>query len=1101
LLFSLKGNYKIYNSKPIDEDLVYALMAGELSSRGTTQWLKFEPFDEQSSLSNTVRETFKNLLVGVAAILAQSLTSDTINSLIKGESCKLILNHQQILEALQREITRKKLAEQDNNPTYAQIDNGTVIHDYLPDLKDLIFDLSPTVFSELTKNCVLPHESLSGQWLNRDEIQELYKLECAEKKLGCPQLTNIPLIIIGDGEGQKNVVATINKLRADVQSLPAQSIAMVILYIPDNRHWVGCVINKKAHASPEYIIADSLGGGLSDHVVEQAIHPLIYGYGTRSIKNSQEITLTSKDAYSMSPAMTMPQSLPVNDTISDVDRLQFFCNLLSVYPRNVDIATMMKIMQETAHFQVQDMKSLIERAIAIAMQEQAPSVLNKHLYLALYLDQNYYGQGLLSLEAQKALIDYYCKQNFQVQLSHIAIEDIAKKASQFSKVGLEKLFQMVKIACSFEQVEKVTPELIEKFAKKVISNFISQANTKIASDETTKSTLYIPEETLKDVIGVPAEIKRLIAKLKEPHLYDNQLIPRYLLLHGPSGTGKSLLARAIAGETKRKLSYLTSANIVNKYQGSGAAAIRQLFEDALELDEPVVVWIDELDGITSEGDNSNSNNKSYLEARRVLYDYLDRENSNIFFIGTTNHLDKIDTTIIDRFRTATFKIDLLNQQDREALLRHYFEKEQVQVGPDLITKCAQHANQLTQRVIEETVKNSVDLARERSKDSSVPLILTEEDFYTAICCCHNKPLKRYQRVQMLKHYIRQQNITMNQDIINKLAMESGGLTARDLEEITNKVVLNSAGTNQISQDNLFAVFIHGCTSSNPKKIPNETTRQMAINFYLRNKQHNLSSDFITRLAGLTHSFKGSEMEAVFQKVARIAEWRKSTTITQDDFYIAYYSRRKTQEVNGTEAKRAILAYYLYSKPHQITNESLVEFAQVMQGMTKVQIKALVNGDQAGAPVTVTEDHLYNRFFTTLSNLEKSEWDAIANLICESRIPISNGMLISDKVILNLKGKKILLDRFVKGIPCPIGVSATFFDYMLANTPQVTFFKFYAACLCAFHKNISRELIDRGASFAYVPPKSRPLTDQEFCDGFGEYGIKLYSQSSSSCLVM
>lgn len=73
-----------------------------------------------------------------------------------------------------------------------------------------------------------------------------------------------------------------------------------------------------------------------------------------------------------------------------------------------------------------------------------------------------------------------------------------------------------------------------------------------------------------------------------------------ILLYGPSGTGKTLLAKAVAGECKTNFIYKSASEFNQKYMGEGSNAIRQLFNRAKEL-SPCIIFIDELDAIGKRG--------------------------------------------------------------------------------------------------------------------------------------------------------------------------------------------------------------------------------------------------------------------------------------------------------------------------------------------------------------------------------------------------------------------------------------------------------------------------------------------------------------------
>jgi len=120
--------------------------------------------------------------------------------------------------------------------------------------------------------------------------------------------------------------------------------------------------------------------------------------------------------------------------------------------------------------------------------------------------------------------------------------------------------------------------------------------------------------------------------------------PRGILLHGPSGTGKTMLARALAGETEATFIVESATNFLNEYAGGGPTNIRALFARARRY-SPVVVFIDEIDGI---GRNRTFERHSWHihESLNALLTELDGfmtpSARPVIVIAATNLLDELD---------------------------------------------------------------------------------------------------------------------------------------------------------------------------------------------------------------------------------------------------------------------------------------------------------------------------------------------------------------------------------------------------------------------------------------------------------------------------
>ena len=114
-------------------------------------------------------------------------------------------------------------------------------------------------------------------------------------------------------------------------------------------------------------------------------------------------------------------------------------------------------------------------------------------------------------------------------------------------------------------------------------------------------TSDMPKVTFNDVAGcveAKEELKEVVAFLKKPKRYQKlgAKIPRGVLLVGAPGTGKTLLARAIAGEANVAFFSLSGADFVEMFVGVGASRVRDLFEQG-KKNQPCIIFIDELDAV------------------------------------------------------------------------------------------------------------------------------------------------------------------------------------------------------------------------------------------------------------------------------------------------------------------------------------------------------------------------------------------------------------------------------------------------------------------------------------------------------------------------
>ncbi|MCP4654798.1 MAG: 26S protease regulatory subunit, partial [bacterium] len=173
----------------------------------------------------------------------------------------------------------------------------------------------------------------------------------------------------------------------------------------------------------------------------------------------------------------------------------------------------------------------------------------------------------------------------------------------------------------------------------------------------------LPDRTFADIGGYKdlkqdlAQIAKLIAGEPVDGVKESmrrKLIPRGLLLHGPPGSGKTLIAKAIAHEMKATIQIVSGPEVMNMYVGESERRVRTLFANA-RRNAPSVIIFDEFDAIASqrtEGPDGGSRAGNAVVAQ--LLTELDgfREDDSILVVATTNRIDIIDEALLrpSRFR-------------------------------------------------------------------------------------------------------------------------------------------------------------------------------------------------------------------------------------------------------------------------------------------------------------------------------------------------------------------------------------------------------------------------------------------------------------------
>ncbi len=192
--------------------------------------------------------------------------------------------------------------------------------------------------------------------------------------------------------------------------------------------------------------------------------------------------------------------------------------------------------------------------------------------------------------------------------------------------------------------------------------------------------MFIPSKeriTFNDVAGLEEakqELKEVVEFLKSPKKFLDigAKIPRGVLLMGLPGTGKTLLARAVAGEANVPFFHISGAEFVEMFVGVGAARVRDVFMTAKKA-APAILFIDEIDAVGRERGaglgGGHDEREQTLNQILVEMDGFDN-NTNIIVMAATNRPDVLDSALLrpGRFDRRVV-LDLPDINEREAILR------------------------------------------------------------------------------------------------------------------------------------------------------------------------------------------------------------------------------------------------------------------------------------------------------------------------------------------------------------------------------------------------------------------------------------------------
>ena len=185
--------------------------------------------------------------------------------------------------------------------------------------------------------------------------------------------------------------------------------------------------------------------------------------------------------------------------------------------------------------------------------------------------------------------------------------------------------------------------------------------------------------TFSDIGGisdVKIELEEIIDFMKKPKRYKSfgARMPRGVLLVGPPGVGKTMIAKAVANAAGVPFYYQSGASFVQIYVGMGAKRVHELFT-AAKNNSPAIIFIDEIDAVGKKRDGQR-NDEREATLNQLLTEMDGFENSSgVIVIAATNKIDVLDSALLraGRFDRRVF-VELPTNRERASILSKYLEK-------------------------------------------------------------------------------------------------------------------------------------------------------------------------------------------------------------------------------------------------------------------------------------------------------------------------------------------------------------------------------------------------------------------------------------------
>lgn len=270
----------------------------------------------------------------------------------------------------------------------------------------------------------------------------------------------------------------------------------------------------------------------------------------------------------------------------------------------------------------------------------------------------------------------------------VVLTQLAKTLHGYVGADIAALCKEAALFALRRHVKDMESEITDVASICVSMDDFKQAKNKIIPTAGREVLSYKPNVKWPDVIGLDETKKELEKKLIKPwvmkHKYKGIRKIKGLLLHGPTGVGKTYLSKALASELNMNVISLKGSDILSKYYGDSANKLKTYFEKAREL-APCMIIIDEIDAITS----SRETNTSGADLVNELLSQMDGydELTDVLVVGTTNYMNNMDHAVLRAGRfDLKVEVPFPTNEGIGALLSYYLSKLEFPYDKSLLEK-------------------------------------------------------------------------------------------------------------------------------------------------------------------------------------------------------------------------------------------------------------------------------------------------------------------------------------------------------------------------------------------------------------------------------
>ena len=275
--------------------------------------------------------------------------------------------------------------------------------------------------------------------------------------------------------------------------------------------------------------------------------------------------------------------------------------------------------------------------------------------------------------------------------------------------------------------------------------------------------VYVPSSEgihFNDVAGedeAKESLAEIVDYLHNPEKYTSAgaQMPKGVLLVGPPGTGKTMLAKAVAGEANVPFFSMSGSEFVEMFVGMGASKVRDLFKQAKEK-APCIVFIDEIDAIGKKRDNQLSSNDEREQTLNQLLTEMDgfEGNNGVIILAATNRPESLDPALTRPGRfDRRVPVELPDLAGREAILKVHAKKIKVSDDVDFRTIArmasgasgAELANIINEAALR-AVRNGRSVVCEADLEESIEVVIAGYQKKNAILSDKEKKVVAYHEI-------------------------------------------------------------------------------------------------------------------------------------------------------------------------------------------------------------------------------------------------------------------------------------------------------------------------------------------------------------------